>query len=142
MELSSEVQEARRRRLRQLVHEHEGMNALARRLGMGRGAYISQLLKEPPLRPITEKTARRFEKELNKPAGWMDGVDPQAPQPIKQELLSAIIAQVIEALEVAKINLPAPRLADLISMIYADAVTAGGKVDSARLSALVRLIKR
>ena len=57
----ADINEVRRSNLRRLVEENEGMNNLARRLGLTKGAYISQLLTDPPVRTISEKSARKWE---------------------------------------------------------------------------------
>lgn len=143
----SDVKEVRRANLRRLVVEHEGMNSLARKLGLSKGAYISQLLSEPPIRPLSEKTARKWEREFGLPEYWFDAknqITPAAPQmaapAANAKLLVEVVTQVLEALKVRSELTPA-EIADLIEMVYVDAVAAG-RVDSDKLKKLVALIKR
>ena len=64
-----EIQSIRRRSLAVLVEDAGGQDALADKLGVS-GSYVSQLVSAG--RPITEKTARKYEALLSKPPGWMD----------------------------------------------------------------------
>lgn len=145
----SDVKEVRRANLRRLVLEHEGMNTLARKLGMNKGAYISQLLSDPPIRPITEKTARKWEKALSLPEFWFDAKNQIAPAAAPQQvvvaatngkLLNEVVTQVLTELKVRSELTPA-EVADLIEMVYQDSVPAG-RVDAEKLKKLVALIKR
>lgn len=142
-----DAQEMRRLNLRRLVSEHEGMNNLARKLGLSKGAYISQLLSEPGTphaRSLSEKTARKWEKQLGLPPGWLDGKGPEVGSPaatVDTGLLSAVIETVTEHLNKAKITLSAPQLADLVSMQYTDAAPSG-QVDPDRIRRIVGLMKR
>ncbi|MDP3939864.1 MAG: hypothetical protein Q8R92_17235 [Deltaproteobacteria bacterium] len=139
----ADIKEIRRQQLRRLVNEHEGMNNLARRLGLAKGAYISQLLVTPPHREISEKTARKWEKILRLPEGWLDGagVTPTNGSALNTELLARVLSEVTEALKVAKVNLTPAQLADLVAMQYADALP-GGRVDPTRIQRLIGLLKR
>lgn len=146
----SDVKEVRRANLRRLVIEHEGMNTLARKLGMNKGAYISQLLSDPPIRPITEKTARKWERALGLPEYWFDAknqfTQPTAPAATPPpaaangKLLTEVVTQVLTELKVRGELTPA-EVADLIEMVYQDSVAAG-RVDVEKLKKLVALIKR
>jgi hypothetical protein len=136
-----DIFEIRRQNLRRLVNEHEGMNNLARKLGLARGAYISQLLTKPPHRDLSEKTARKWEKQLRLSEGWLDGDTKREPaNALDQGLLERVISELLSALETAKVELKPARLADLIVMQYADAV-ALGRFDRARVQKLVGLLK-
>ena len=140
----ADIQEIRRQHLRTLVSEHEGMNSLARRLGLTKGAYISQLLTTPPVRVISEKTARKWEKQLRLPEGWLDGAagaPPLGGGALNSELLAQVLGGVMAALKVAKVSLTPSQLSDLVAMQYADALTAG-RIDTARIQRLVSLLKR
>lgn len=92
------VQDVRRSNLRRLVSEYEGMTNLAHKLGLTKGAYISQLLTDPPVRSVSEKTARKWEAQLKLPEGWLDG-QPKAqgaPPPVNVALLAQSMAAVDE----------------------------------------------
>jgi Tfp pilus assembly protein FimT len=136
-----DVSKVRRKNLRRLVNEYEGMNNLARKLGLARGAYISQLLTDPPVRVLSEKTARKWEKQLRLSEGWLDGDTKSAPaSPLDQALLERVITELLSALDTAKVQLKPAKLADLIVMQYADAV-ALGRFDRARVQKIVGLFK-
>ena len=140
----ADIQEIRRTNLRRLVSEHEGMNALAKKLGLSKGAYISQLLTNPPVRSISEKTCRKWEAALGLSPGWMDGQSRAygaKTGPIDSGLLSQAIAAVTEALKDAGVELPPGRFADLVALQYSDALPSG-KVDIARLQTIVGLLRR
>ena len=136
-----DIAEIRRRNLRRLVTEHEGMNNLARTLGLVRGAYISQLLTDPPVRLLSEKTARKWEKQLRLPEGWLDADTKSAPaSALDQALLERVITELFSALHTAKVQLKPAKLADLIVMQYADAV-ALGRFERARVQKIVGLFR-
>jgi hypothetical protein len=139
----ADIKEIRRQQLRRLVNEHEGMNNLARKLGLAKGAYISQLLTNPPVREISEKTARKWEKQLRLPEGWLDRTSPSvsANGALNTQLLTQVIIEVHEALQLAKIVLSPAQLADLVTMQYTDAA-AVGRVDPERIQRLIGLLKR
>ena len=140
----ADIKEVRRQQLRRLVNEHEGMNNLARKLGLAKGAYISQLLTNPPVREISEKTARKWEKQLRLPEGWLDRATTAAPSPgvaLNTELLAQVMSEVNEALRLARVTLSSAQLADLVTMQYADSAAAG-RVDPERIQRLVGLLKR
>lgn len=138
-----DTQQIRRVNLRKLVSEYDGMNSLARALGLARGAYISQLLSEPATRTISEKTARAWEEKLGKPKGWMDGVaDTTAARPaVDAALLAQTIAAVDGALKGAKVSLAPAQFADLVALGYTDAISSG-RVDANRIGMIVSLIRR
>jgi len=141
----SDIQEVRRRNLRRLVQDHEGMNNLARQLGLTKGAYISQLLSDKPLRTISEKVARKWERTLGLAYGWLDG-DPgtQARTNLKTldaALLEGVILEVSQAAADIGVPLPPGRMAELVSMQYMDAV-AMGRIDADRVRKIVGLLKR
>lgn len=141
----ADIKETRRQQLRRLVNEHEGMNNLARKLGLAKGAYISQLLTNPPVRDISEKTARKWEKQLRLPEGWLDRTAPGAPAngaaTFNAQLLGEVITEVHEALRLAKITLSSAQIADLVTMQYTDAAAAG-RLDPERIRVVIGLLKR
>ncbi len=143
--MAPDVAATRRANLRKLVGEYEGMNNLARKLGLTKGAYISQLLTDPPLRTISEKTARKWEKQLELSAGWLDGqpkgkTSAAAPA-IDADLLERVLTAVLEELKKAGVTLVPARLSELVTMQYTDSV-ASGVADQARIRKIVGLFKR
>lgn len=142
----ADMKEVRRQQLRRLVNEHEGMNNLARKLGLAKGAYISQLLTNPPTRDISEKTARKWERLLRLPEGWLDGAGSSVAAAngaaaVNSELLAQVFLAVTEELKTAKVALPPVQLSELVAMQYADALP-GRRVDPARIRSIVGLLKR
>ena len=135
-----DIAEIRRRNLRRLVNDHEGMNNLARKLGLTKGAYISQLLSNPPLRQISEKTARKWEKQLRLPEGWLDATKSTPASGLDHGLLERVITEVLSALDTAKIQLKPAKLAELIVMQYTDAVVLG-RVERGRVLKIVGFLK-
>lgn len=148
--MADDIQKVRRENLRRLVNEYEGMNELARQLGLTKGAYISQLLRPgtstpdgSPDRKISEKVARKWEKKLGLAPGWMDNKTGSAGSgaPLNSHLLAAVIKEVFGALKTAKVNLNEEKLADLIAVQYASAAVTG-QVDSGAIRTIVALLKR
>ena len=141
----ADINEIRRANLKKLVLDNEGMANLGRKLGMAKGAYLWQIIAEPPVRYLSEKTARKWERKLHLEEGWLDrdpGVKPPpVPQAVNATLLVQAITAVGEALKHAKLTLAPIQQADLITMQYTDAL-ATGRVDSDRLQRIVDLIRR
>ena len=65
----TETNSIRRKRLSELVSEHEDQESLADVIGYT-PSYISQLITGH--RNVGEKTARKIEKKTGKPSGWLD----------------------------------------------------------------------
>ncbi len=130
----TDTKEIRRQQLRRLVTEHKGMNNLARKLGLRKGAYISQLLTSHPNRHLSEKTARKWERALQLPDGRFDAV-PAVP-PININLLAQALEDVLEALEAAPMTLSPKQLADLVSQQYSNVVRRS-KANRTRIRKLV-----
>lgn len=69
----------RRTNLRRVVEELGGHSAVAKRLKLSGSSWVSQLIQG--IRPFTEKTARKFEKQLGLKPGYLDqAVDGSASQ--------------------------------------------------------------
>lgn len=138
-----DIADVRRTNLRKLVGENEGMSNLARRLGLTRGSYISQLLKEPPIRDISEKTARKWEKALDLPPGWLDKTTHQTAGTEAGRVDVALLAKVIETLKrelhKGRVSLAPAQLAEFIAMQYADSVPTG-RVNIERVRTLLRVL--
>lgn len=140
----SDINEIRRKNLRKLVTEYEGMNSLARRLGLGRGAYISQLLSDPPVRRFGEKTARKWEKILGLADGWMDippGGSRVIPPSETQKMIEEIVKKVLDEVAARKLKFASSQIAGLIGMLYKDAEMTGG-FNVAKLNQILDLIPK
>ena len=79
-----DVNEIRRKNLVALIKEHGGQKSLAELVRPTAPGYISQLVNGT--RNVGGTTARRFEKQLGKPHGWMD-------QPHEKDSQSVAIAE-------------------------------------------------
>lgn len=66
-----DIREIRHQNLTRLVAEAGGQKALAERCGLS-AAYICQMLSEKVNRHVGHNAARRLEKGMGKPYGWMD----------------------------------------------------------------------
>jgi transcriptional regulator with XRE-family HTH domain len=67
----AEVHEIRRQHIRRLAEQHTAAE-LARRLGLKSSSFISQIAGPAPVRPVTEKTARRIEEVMGLEPGLLD----------------------------------------------------------------------
>lgn len=137
------IHETRRQNLRKLVAEHEGMNNLARKLGLTKGSYISQMLTTPANRTLSEKTARKWERALKLPDGWLDRPVGTAPTlgSTNDVLLAQVVAAVQEEIHQQKVSFGASQLGEFIALQYKDALAAK-TVDRNRIRAIVALFKK
>lgn len=136
------VAEIRKENLGRLVPRWGGPISLARRLQWS-GSYLWQLLNAR--RPITEKTARYIEEQLDLPARWMDvpaGESPaegSAAQDIDLELLTTAMLAVMSALAQYEGAALAPRrLSEVVALVYEQAQRTGS-VDKTYLQRLLSL---
>lgn len=115
--------DTRRQNLRLLAAQWGGPTGLAKKLGLSGPSYLSQLTRGT--RPITEKTVRKLEKQLGLPAGWLDGVHEQKEQPaaIDEQLMRRVVLMVGAVLEGLGVNPGAAKFADLVELVYEDAVS-------------------
>lgn len=135
------TQQTRRTNLRLLVEQWGGATSFAKKLGYSGPSYVSQLLREN--RPITEKTARQIETDLDLPEGWLDLGPEQAavqPAPVDVELVTRCVLAVGQALEREAATVSPAKFADLVAVTYEAAVRAGA-LSQQYVDRLVRLIK-
>lgn len=76
-----DAHEVRRKNLMALIAEHGGQKALAERVRPTAPGYISQMVNGT--RNVGGVIARRFEKHLGKPHGWMDQCHEEATQNVQ-----------------------------------------------------------
>lgn len=138
----ADIQALRKRNLRALIKQWEGPTNLAKKLRYSGPSYLSQMIG--PAKPITEKTARFIEQELDLPAGWMD-IDHAArtgqyPR-LDTSLINRAICAVSAALQDAGIQLSPTRMALLVELVYENA-TEHGAVDDGYVARLVKLIAK
>ena len=121
----SDLQKIRKTNLRALVREWEGPSNLARKLGYGGPSFVSQMLGTH--KPVTEKTARLVEEKLDLPAGWLDTPHDEAKNhgKVDMSLVSRILQVAGAALDDAGVRLAPSRLADLVVLLYDDAIAKG-----------------
>ena len=120
----------RRAKLRELI-EKEGASKLSTTLGYRQPTFLSQLAGPKPTRDITEKSARRFEKDLGLPEGWFDHMEqpaaaPAAAAPVDTAAVtvqvSALVGEAIRqvgSICVAEgVELPPVKFTDIVAMAY------------------------
>lgn len=148
LEAPLKIEEIRRANLRRLM-EKETATAISKRLGYRFPSYLSQLAGPNPTREITEKTARRFEKDLGLSEGALDkapnAAPPAAPTAQVSPDLTALIGDVIRLVGSVcaqeEVDLPTPKLADVVALAFADTMDHGGKPREAHVRQVVRLLK-
>lgn len=152
--------EVRMRNLRAVVTTMGGVSKVAKSLGYVNPSFISQMIGPSPTRAITEKTARKFERDLGLTKGALDdaaGVSeasmPTSPpartrarddEEVRRELLE-LVEEVIELVgrtceEVGAAPGPA-KFGALLKMGLEDAAEHGGHPRAARIRNLAELLK-
>jgi hypothetical protein len=124
--------DVRRDNLRILIQQHDGPAAMARRLGYRNAAFLVQMAGPNPTRPVSERTARGFEEKLGLPPGWLDRAAPPsaplpapaAPPPIDSALVTQVLRLVAESCEAMGVTLAHARFADVVALLYTEAVVA------------------
>lgn len=137
-----DLQALRKKNLRALIKEWEGPTNLAKKLHYTGPSYLSQMIG--PSKPITEKTARFIESELDLPSGWMDGDHAATTGQharIDTTIINRVMLSVGAALQNTGVQLSPPRLADLVGLAYEHAIEHGA-VDDSYVTRLVKLITK
>jgi hypothetical protein len=137
-----DIQEIRRANLRKLIETRGGVTALGHALGYTNGSYLLQMAGTNPMRPVTERNARKFEATLELPEGWLDREDvAQAPMPqIDSGVVRDAITMTAKAVEKSGVAMPPTKVGDIAWMVYEDAVSHGGKVRAEYIEMIVRLM--
>lgn len=149
-----DITELRRSKLRHLMKLH-GTGKLANMLGYSQPSFISQMAGPNPTRELTEKTARRFEQQLNLAPGFFDEPFPMVeeddvpapPAPAAQPAPgdTALVAEVIRLVGSISageaVTLPPMKFADVVALAYVDAAEHGGKPREDHIKQIVRLLK-
>lgn len=132
--------ETRRQNLRLLTAQWGGPTGLAKKLGLSGPSYLSQLTRGT--RPITEKTVRKIEQQLDLPHGWLDGTHDAKEEaaPIDEHLMRRIVLAVGAVLEELDINPGASKFADLVELVYEDVARKKG-IDEAFIQRIAKLTK-
>ena len=140
-----DIQEIRRGNLRAMM-DKEGATDLAKKLGYRTPTFLSQMCGPNPTRKVTEKSARRFEKDLGIPAGTLDK-DPATaakqatPSTIDVDLVADVIRMVGNVCSAEAVELPPSRFADLVALAFVDTIEHQGKQRPEHVKQLVRLFK-
>lgn len=155
MRQPTENERRRRENLRTLLSVGKWRSAteLARALGVTKGT-LSQLIGANPLRTISERTAREYEGRLGLPEGVLDmmPVRPspapdsprvamsQQPEPVlPPDAATQILDDVMRVVAEAGANLPPEKFRAAVMLLYRLTVRAGGVVDSADVSDIMKL---
>lgn len=146
--VQDDVLARRRQNLRTLAAQRDGVTGLAKRLGYSGPSYLSQMIGPQHNRPISERTARHIEAELDLPAGWLDQDHGHFAGEVKVEEAPLVAVPIDEPLflQVADVLRPLlvahPLTRDKAHMVfarvYADAEKRG-QVDAELARDLVRL---
>lgn len=123
---STDVLITRRTNLRHLIQSYHGPTALALKLGYSNGSFLVQIAGPNPIRPLTEKSARKFERLLQLERGWFDkehsGVIEYAraapDQPIDSNRLADCVAAISHAAEDLGIELSPDKFGNLAALLY------------------------
>lgn len=143
----------RRENFRRLVDESGGPTAVAKLLGYTNASYVVQMIGPNPMRPVTERTARKVESAFGLPVLSLDRpveVEPApaaalAPSRGKPKCgMSAsefveVINVVVRICEEEGASLSNRKFADIVSLVAMDADRRGGGTDEAMVRTLVHL---
>lgn len=135
-----DIQETRRKNLAVLTEQWGGPSGLAKKLKLSGPSYISQILGGH--RPITEKTARKYEAELELPPGWLDEERSGRPKPapVDDKLFRRVIAVTDAMLREEGVELSRVKFGDLIIMVYEEHQRTGA-VDEDFIRRLIKLVR-
>lgn len=141
--MATDVLANRLANLRALIVQWGGPTSLAEKLKLSGPSYVSQLVGG--IRPITEKTARKFERALGLTPGWMDAPNtgssgPQRAANIDDRLMVQAVGLVGAKLQESNLQLRPEKFAELVSLAYGDAVK-NGKLDEQFIERLVQLTR-
>lgn len=126
--------------LRALSAQWGGPSSLAKKLRLSGPSYISQLISG--VRPITEKTARKFEQQLGLASGWLD-IDhdgSEKPSVLDDSLVTRAITLVGAAATENQITLKPDKFGEIVSIVYAEAQRSG-RLDETLVNRIVALLK-
>ena len=139
-----DTQAIRRTNLRKII-DKEGAIKLSKRLGYLAPSFLSQMCGPNPTRKITEKTARRFERDLGLPEGSLDQGAAAGtrgpPSTIDVDLVASVIRMVGNVCAAEAIDLPPNRFADLVVLAFVDTIEHEGQQRPEHIKQVVRLMK-
>lgn len=129
----------RRENLRRLIEQWNGPSNLANKLGYSNASYLVQMAGPNPIREVSERTARKIEAKLDLPRGYLDKKQGEALE-VSSELVTSVVRYVAQTCSDAGIRLTPEKLADLVTVIYTDAVE-NGKIREAFAKRVIQLSK-
>ena len=138
-----DAQKNRRTNLRKLM-DKEGATILGKRLGYSAPTFLSQMCGPNPTRKITEKSARRFERDLGMPEGSLDKDITEVGQyagAIGLETVASVIRMVGAVCAEERIDIPPDRFADLAILAIRDTIEHEGRQRPEHIKQIVRLFK-
>lgn len=158
----------RRTNLRRLANTY-GWTELAKRLGYRQPSFLVQMAGPNPTRPVSEKSARQFERDLGLPEGSLDVVANEVPPADQIRALDALVNQVpaptaaptlpqmsedetsrfvqdtIRAVSLTigqqGVNLDKMKHLQIVNMAISDAIDNGGKINDGYIVNMVKLLK-
>lgn len=116
----------RRENLRRLIEQWGGPSTLAQKLGYSNASFVVQMAGPNPIRDVSEKTARKIEKQLGLPEGSLDQKAVKSAPKVKLTLLQSVVEYAAQQCQVAGVTLTHAKFANLVTMIYQDAEQHGG----------------
>jgi hypothetical protein len=132
----------RRTNLRALIDQWEGPLQLAKKLGYANASFIVQMAGPNPSRQVSERFAQMVEDKLNLGRGYMDK-KPGAVQTVllNTDLLNDCVRVVTQECEDAGVRFAPAKFADLVTLVYTDAVGNSGTIDTARMKMYIKFAK-
>lgn len=140
----SPLSNTRRENLRRLIAERGGANAVAKALGYTNASFLSQMAGPSPMREVSEKTCRTFEKRLGLPSGYLDRSEGSSAPPVapgEVPMTVDVIRLVGKVLDEEGLSLPPMRFADVVALALTDTVEHGGKPRPEMIRSVVKLLK-
>ncbi len=142
--------------VRTMAARYDTQVDLAVALGLTKSG-LNQLIGPNPIRPISERMARKFEKRMRLAPGTLDGEPvkpsgaPGAPsytatpspalEPMQEvQILDTVMRAADDAKKRVGLILTDEKYRALVSVLYRSAARSGGQVDPAEVDNLVRLM--
>lgn len=130
----------RRENLRRLIEQWDGPSNLAIKLGYSNASFLVQMAGPNPIRDVSERTARKIETKLDLPRGYLDKKPTNTNTEVSTELVTSVVRYVAQACSDAGVRLTPEKLADVVTVIYQDAVD-NGKIREAFAKQIIQLSK-
>lgn len=139
-----EIGEIRRENLRSYIKNNGGPSAVAAALGYSNASFLVQMAGPSPVREVTEKSAREFEKKLSLPIYYFDTPPVGAPvatrpsaQPFNEDAFIAEMRMVYDAATNNKVELTVPKF----MLLLAKSMAKTGHVDKKELNDFIDMLK-